>query len=94
MRQFGHPMDSPPNDKFLEPFILHDISPSNLFVKKFRKIWVKIIRKGQELRKKNVISREPYTQWVMERVQVIKLPFIFDSSAFLQVLEPVPISIE
>lgn len=94
MRKFGHFMDSPPNDKFIEPFILHDITPSNLTITKVKKTLVKIIRKGQELGKNNVIAREPYTQWIRERVKVIKLPCIFDSPTFSPVPEPMPILVE
>lgn len=94
MRKFGHFMDSPPDDKFIEPFILHDITPSNLAITKVKKILVNIIRKGQELGKNNVIAREPYTQWVRERVKVIKLPCIFYSLGFPPVPEPMPILIE
>lgn len=41
--------------------------------------------------KRNVLVKEPYTQWVKEMVQMIKLPFIFYPSTFPLVSELEPI---
>lgn len=94
IRQFGHAMKGPSEDKYLETFVIHDITPSEPSVKKVRKAWLKISRSGQKIGKKNVIAREAYIWWVKERVQVIKIPFIFKFSSFPLVHELEPISME
>lgn len=60
-------------------------------MKKVKRSWVNFRWKGKESGKRNVIAIEPYTRWVVERVQVIYMFFIFDSSIFPQVSEPGPI---
>lgn len=60
-------MDDPPNEKFLYAFILHDIGESNSDMKRVRRAWMKINRKGKELEKSNCIARETYTQRVKVR---------------------------
>lgn len=81
MRQC-YPMNGPPDAESLEQFILHDIGADNPIMKKVKKSWQKIIRKGKELCKRNFIVREPYTRWVKEIVQVVKLPYLFYPSIF------------
>lgn len=35
-------------------------------------------KKGRELGQNNVVAKEPYTKWIKEKVQQIKLSFILD----------------
>ncbi|XP_050893382.1 uncharacterized protein LOC127100148 [Lathyrus oleraceus] len=67
LRQHGYPMNGPPKVEALEPFILHSAKEDHPMVKKIKRSWQAIIRKGKELGKRNVIAREPYTCWVRAR---------------------------
>lgn len=61
MRQLGYPMEGPPEEKFLEAFLLHDLGVENptLFAR-IKKAWEKVNRKGKaDLGKKNCITKEP-----------------------------------
>ncbi|XP_050877143.1 uncharacterized protein LOC127080897 [Lathyrus oleraceus] len=58
MRQLGYPMEGPPEEKFLEAFLLHDLGVENptLFAR-IKKAWEKVNRKGKaDLGKKNCIT--------------------------------------
>ncbi|XP_050878157.1 uncharacterized protein LOC127081975 [Lathyrus oleraceus] len=78
-----------PND--LQPFVLSDIQASNPDVRAVRKAWLKVVRKGKEFGKRNILAKEPYTQWVKERVEKIQLPYILKAPAFPKTPEPEPI---
>lgn len=91
LMQHSYSMNGPPKAEALEPFILHDIDADNPIVKKIKKSWKIIVRRGKEFGKRNVLVKEPYTRWVRERVQVVKLSFPFDPSIFPPVPEPEPI---
>ncbi|XP_050890120.1 uncharacterized protein LOC127095482 [Lathyrus oleraceus] len=90
-RKHGYTMNDPLRAEALEPFILHNTEANHSMVKNIKRSWKTIIRKGKELGKRNVIAREPYTYWVKERVQMVKLPFSFDPSIYPLVPEPEPI---
>lgn len=45
-------------------------------------------------RKKNCVAKEPYLQWVKDRVQDVKLLFILKPSAQLKSPKSIPISIK
>jgi hypothetical protein len=66
--QHGYSMDGPPEAKDLQPFMLFDIEASNPDVRAVRKAWLKVVRKGKEFGKRNLLAKEPYTRWVKERV--------------------------
>lgn len=68
LRQHSYPMNSPPEAKALEPFILHDMEVSNSAMKTVIRAYQTIIRKDKELGKRNVLTEKPYTQWMKERV--------------------------
>ncbi|XP_050890237.1 uncharacterized protein LOC127095610, partial [Lathyrus oleraceus] len=91
LRQHGYPMNGPPKVEALEPFILHGVEMDHPMVKKIKRSWQAVIRKGKELGRRNVIAQEPYTCWVRERVQMIKLPYPFDPSIYPVIPEPEPI---
>lgn len=55
-------MNGPPEAGALEPFILHDWEMSNPVMKKVRRDWIVVVRKGKELGKRNTLVKEPYTQ--------------------------------
>jgi len=89
--QHGYPMDGPPDAKDLQPFVLSDIQASNPDVRAVRKAWLKVVRMGKEFGKRNILAKEPYTQWVKERVEKIQLPYILKAPAFPKTPEPEPI---
>ncbi|XP_050916156.1 uncharacterized protein LOC127131270, partial [Lathyrus oleraceus] len=91
LRQHGYPMNGPPKVEALEPFILHGVEMDHPMVKKIKRSWQAVIRKGKELGRRNVIAQEPYICWVRERVQIIKLPYPFDPSIYPVIPEPEPI---
>ena len=71
-------MEGPPVASSLEAFLLLDLGVENpsLFqrIKEGRR---KVNRKGKDdLGRVNEITKESYFQWVRERVEVIKIPFI------------------
>ncbi|XP_050890084.1 uncharacterized protein LOC127095441 [Lathyrus oleraceus] len=78
LRQLGYPMEGPLEANSLEDFLLLDFGVENpsLF-QRIKEAWKNINRKGKaELGKANRITKEPYFQWVKERVQIIKMSFV------------------
>lgn len=71
--------------------MLSDIQASNPDVRVVRKAWLKVVRMGKEFGKRNILAKEPYTQWVKERVEKIQLPYILKAPAFPKTPEPEPI---
>ncbi|KAI5445919.1 hypothetical protein KIW84_013954 [Lathyrus oleraceus] len=72
------PNGRPSRGKFLEAFLLLNFGVENpsLF-QRIKEAWMNINRKGKaELGRANGITKEPYFQWVKERVQIIKIPFV------------------
>lgn len=64
---------------------------NNPVTRKVRKSWTVVTRKGKEWGKRNTPIKKPYTQWVREKDQRIKLPHSFNSSIFPLVPEQEPI---
>jgi hypothetical protein len=95
IRQLGYPMLEKPDDEALKEFVLHDtgINDPNMLQRIIRS-WEVVHKKGNELRKRGSEIKEPYPQWVKERVKNIKLPFLIVPSAQPSSSEPIPISIE
>ncbi|XP_050902754.1 uncharacterized protein LOC127115200 [Lathyrus oleraceus] len=91
LRKHNYPVNGTPETRALQPFILHDLEMSNPVMKRVRRAWLIVVREGKELGKRNTLVKEPYTKWVKERAQVIKLPYPFDPSIFPLVPEPEPI---
>ncbi|KAI5382609.1 hypothetical protein KIW84_070157 [Lathyrus oleraceus] len=87
-------MDGPPDAKDLQPFVLSNIQASNPDVRAVRKAWLKVVRMGKEFGKRNILAKEPYTQWVKERVEEIQLPYILKAPALPKTPEPEPILLE
>ncbi|XP_050915966.1 uncharacterized protein LOC127131071 [Lathyrus oleraceus] len=77
MRQLGYPMEDPPEEKPLEALLLSDLGIENpALFKTIKKSWENIFRKGKvDLGKKNYISKQPYLQWIKDRVRLIKMSF-------------------
>lgn len=76
MRQLGYLMEGQQEDKLIEGCILHDMRPEDpVMLWRIIRAWGRVLQKGKELGKINFITKEPYCQWVKERVQEIKLPF-------------------
>ncbi|XP_050915600.1 uncharacterized protein LOC127130674 [Lathyrus oleraceus] len=71
LRQLGYPMEGPPEANSLEAFLLLDFGVENpsLF-QRIKEAWKNVNRKGKaELGRANVITKEPYFQWVKERLE-------------------------
>ncbi|KAI5384360.1 hypothetical protein KIW84_071392 [Lathyrus oleraceus] len=78
LRRLGYPMEGPLEANSLEAFLLLDFGVENpsLF-QRIKEAWKNINQKGKvELGRENGITKEPYFQWVKERVQIIKMPFV------------------
>ncbi|KAI5387679.1 hypothetical protein KIW84_073679 [Lathyrus oleraceus] len=78
LRQLGYPMEGPPEANSLEAFLLLDFGVENpsLF-QRIKEAWKNVNRKGKaELGRANGITKEPYFQWVKERVQMINMSFV------------------
>ena len=90
LRQLGYLVENPPKEKMLEASILHDLETENpTMFKKIEKAWGKINRKGKAgPRKKDCIVREPYCQWIRERIQFIKFPFSIEIPIPHTVIKP------
>ena len=59
----------------------------------------KVIRAWNRVNKrkaesKNVVAKDPYTRWVLDRVKVIKLPFEVDADYNPDVSDSPPMSLE
>ena len=48
----------------------------------------------RKARRKNTVAKEPYTRWVLDRVQIVKLPFDIDLEYKPEVLEVPLMSLE
>ncbi|XP_050895482.1 uncharacterized protein LOC127102110 [Lathyrus oleraceus] len=57
LRQHGYPMNDPPKPEALEPFILHNAEADHSMVKKIKRSWQAVIRKGKELDVKKLNAR-------------------------------------
>ncbi|XP_050889332.1 uncharacterized protein LOC127094554 [Lathyrus oleraceus] len=78
LRQLGYPMEDPPEARSLEAFLLLDLGVENpsLF-QRIKEAWKNVNRKGKDdLGIANGITKEPYFQWVKERVEMIKMSFV------------------
>ncbi|XP_050877118.1 uncharacterized protein LOC127080871 [Lathyrus oleraceus] len=73
MMQHGYSMNEPPKVEALEPFIFHDIDADNPIVKKIKKSWKTIVRRGKEFGNKNVLVKEPYTHRLNAKIKELKL---------------------
>lgn len=75
--------------------IFHDTGVGNpTLLHKIIQAWKKVHTKGTELGKKNCVAKEPYRQWVIERVQEVNFPFTIELPTLPTSPEPIPISIE
>ncbi|WJX39809.1 hypothetical protein P8452_27323 [Trifolium repens] len=84
-----------PDDEALEEFVLRDMGINDpTMLQKIIRSWAVVHKKGNELRKRRSEIKEPYPQWVKERVKNIKLPFILIHSSQPSQPDPVPTSVE
>ncbi|KAK2444227.1 hypothetical protein QL285_015269 [Trifolium repens] len=63
-------------------------------LQKVIRAWGRINKRGSEWKSRVGASKETYRQWVKERVQKVKLPFIVKAPILPKSPEPIPISIE
>ncbi|XP_050895933.1 uncharacterized protein LOC127102629 [Lathyrus oleraceus] len=77
LRQLGYPMEGPPEAKSLEAFLLDfGVENPSLF-QRIKESWKNVNRKRKaDLGRANGITKEPYFQWVKERVEMVKMPFV------------------
>ncbi|GAU47269.1 hypothetical protein TSUD_280920 [Trifolium subterraneum] len=88
LRQLGYPMEDKPSDKSLEGFFLKEGAEDTILLRKIRRAWSQVHKK--KMGKKNCVAKAPYTQWVRERVKIIKLPFVVKDP--VEPLPPEPIT--
>lgn len=94
LRQLEYPMPGKLEDKALEEIVLHDMGVRNIaLLQNIIRARGKVYSTGTELGK-NCITKEPYPQWVLERVQIVKFPFSIELLAKPVSLELIPISIK
>ncbi|XP_050916343.1 uncharacterized protein LOC127131465 [Lathyrus oleraceus] len=76
LRQFRYPLEDEPKRESLKDFILPGMGMENPdLLRKIKKSWSQIHKKGKELGKRDCRAKEPYQQWVIKRVEEVKLPF-------------------
>lgn len=87
MRQLGYPLEIEPRIESLKDFILPDLGAQGPdLLLKIKRAWTLIHRKRKELGKRDCRVKEPYCQWVIERVKEVKLSY----SAKVPVPSPEP----
>jgi hypothetical protein len=95
IRQLGYPMLEKPDDESLEELVLRDMGINDpTMLQKIIRSWAVVHKKGNELRKRRSEIKEPYPQWIKERVKNIKLPFILIPSSQPSQPDPVSTSVE
>lgn len=68
-----------PKDDVVRELILHDRDTTHWeLLRRIICASEKVHTKGSELKRENATTKESYTQWVTERVQQVKLPFVID----------------
>jgi chromosome segregation ATPase len=84
-----------PDDESLEELVLRDMGINDpTMLQKIIRSWAVVHKKGNELRKRRSEIKEPYPQWIKERVKNIKLPFILIPSSQPSQPDPVSTSVE
>ena len=72
-------MENEPRPEHLESFIIHKFGQKDRNeVRKIQRAWAQIHRESRELIKRGGIDGRSYRQWVIERVQEIKLPYFVE----------------
>ena len=95
LRQHWYPLEDKPSDEQLQQLVLYDMGKINPeLLKKVIQAWSKVHKKGAEFGRKNDVTREPYTQWVLEMVQIVKLTFVADPTYTEDVSDPLPMFVE
>jgi hypothetical protein len=95
IRQLGYPMVEKPDDEVLKEVILQHMGANDPnMLQKIIQSWVKVHKKGNDLRKRKGETNEPYPHWVKERTKLIKLPFSIIPPTQHSSPAPVPVSIE
>ncbi|WJX19815.1 hypothetical protein P8452_09449 [Trifolium repens] len=95
LRQLGRPMWEKPGEKTLECIVIDNMDAQDrVMLQKVIQAWGRINKKGSGWKSRVGDSKETYRQWVKERVQKVKLPFIVKAPIPPKSPEPIPISIE
>lgn len=86
IRQLGYLIKGPPEERSLEAFLLYDLGVGNhVLFKRIKEAWKSANIKGKaDLGRMNGITKEPYFQWVREKVELIKM------SLNIKMLAPLP----
>lgn len=76
LRQLGYPMTKPPIMDVTKSFVIHgrDGYDASL-LRRIRKSWEDVVRRGQELGPRSCGIGEEYHNWVKRRALEVKLPF-------------------
>ncbi|XP_050909221.1 uncharacterized protein LOC127122996 [Lathyrus oleraceus] len=85
LHQLGYPLLYKPDLRHVEEFVLYEGVDNLELLKKIVRAWREVHIQGRdELRKKNCIAKEAYTQWVKDKVEEILMPFLFEPSMNIQ----------
>lgn len=76
LRQLGFPMFVRPEEESLMGFVIHNLDHDAGLVIQIIQAWNDIHTKGPELRVRVGQRAESYKQWMQERVEIVRLPFI------------------
>ena len=78
LRQLGYHLEDKPSDEQLQQLIIHDMGKNDReLLKKVIRAWNRVNKRKDE--RKDVVAKEPYARWVLDRVQIVKLPFDIDA---------------
>lgn len=79
MRQLGYPIWENHKDDNVSEFILNNGGTTHQeLLRRIICAWEKVHTKENKLKGKNITTKESYTQWVKERVCLVKLHFFID----------------
>lgn len=90
LRQIGFPLFEKPDEEALQGVVLHNPAKEFALLSQMIKAWEKVHAKGSELRVWVGKRRESYKQWIRERVELVKLPFVLGESSQAPPPEPTP----
>ncbi|KAI5444561.1 hypothetical protein KIW84_012993 [Lathyrus oleraceus] len=82
-------------DDELEEFILHGGDTKHKeFLRRITRELEKVHVRENKMNMKNTLTKESYTPWVKEKVQLVNLPFVIHPTYLLDIPAPILISIE
>jgi len=84
-RQFGHPIRGAPTSYVVEPLLfLYKDGSADEIIPRIRRAWDKKVIMGKDIRPYAMNIETPYQHWLAERVEMVKLPFRYNSPTLLE----------